>query len=643
MKRIKAPRKSAQISVIYLTFFLLLSIPLVVYGILNGSFDIRNRAFDDLEVSEENPCIISLPNVNPYTLEVGRPITIQVDAKLSNAIISELNITDSSGNSIYTEKFDNAPLEIATSFKFTPTKSGVVDLLGIIKKDGGGSVGCKISSSYDILGLKAVANNSAPVFISQASNSKPSQNIKTGTVYEYTLSAADEDDDRVNYSYSFTPDANWLKPTIIEDGSSGKLTIKFIGSTNVPGSYLANVFIHDGYSMHLASQSWVINVSPAKNDIPVVKITSPVSPITVAKGKNISVSWEANDLNFITKYQLYITKNYTNTNSWIPINSNIPFKTRTYNFSTDNLEPGTYKIILKALDNQTPQVSGLAISSEIIITKTGQSTIPTTDIPIIDAPQVINMTPLSTDQITNRRVTVKASLISAESTDINESSILFKLDGIDKTSEIKINKISSQEYTIIYQPLEDFAEGIHKAEAFFKDSAGHDVTKEWTFTIQETVDEYKEETINIFGLDVSKRILLIVGIGLVVVIIAIVAPIIIFNVWKEDKMREQEEPHSNEPIKPFIQQQEPEYTKPPVQVEEIKEKVETQPEDVTPEEVKEPVTFVAPEPVTEETPAPVEILPPEPDLSTDLPMDESIKQLFEQVQKAQEEPPQTNS
>jgi len=108
-------------------------------------------------------------------------------------------------------------------------------------------------------------------------------------------------------------------------------------------------------------------------------------------------------------------------------------------------------------------------------------------------------------------------------------------------------------------------------------------------------------------------------------------------------MREQEEPHSNEPIKPFIQQQEPEYIEPVLQVEDIKEKVETQPEDVTPEEVKEPVTFVAPEPVTEETPAPVEILPPEPDLSTDLPMDESIKQLFEQVQKAQEEPPQTNS
>ena len=68
MQRIKAPRKSAQVSVIYLTFFLLFSIPIVVFGILNGSFDIRNRAFEDLDVSEENPCIISLPNVNPYTL-----------------------------------------------------------------------------------------------------------------------------------------------------------------------------------------------------------------------------------------------------------------------------------------------------------------------------------------------------------------------------------------------------------------------------------------------------------------------------------------------------------------------------------------------------------------------------------------------
>lgn len=645
MQRIKAPRKSAQISVIYLTFFLLLSIPLVVFGVLNGNFDIRNRAFEDLEVSEENPCIISLPNVNPYTLEVGKTVTIQVDARLSNAIISELNISDSSGNSIYSEKFDNAPLEIATSFKFTPTKSGVVDLLGIIKKDGGGSVGCKISSPYDILGLRALANNSAPVFISQPSSSKPSQSIKTGTVYEYTLSAVDEDDDRVNYSYSFTPEAKWLKPTIIEDGSSGKLTLKFTGSTNVPGSYLANVFIHDGYSMHLASQSWVISVSPAKNDIPIVKIISPVSPMTVTQGKNITVSWEANDLNFITKYQLYITKNYTDTENWIPINTNIPFKTRSYNLSTSNLDTGTYKIILKAVDNQSPQVSGLAISPEIVITKSGQSTIPTNDIPIIDAPQVINMSPLSTDKITNKRVTIKASLISAEKADIDENTILFKLDSVDKTSEIKINKISAQEYTIIYQPLEDLTEGIHKAEAYFKDSAGHEVTKEWTFTIQNSVEELKDETINIFGLDISKRILLIVGIGLVVVILAIVAPIIIFNVWKEDKMRDQEEPHSNEPIQPFIQQQEPEYIEPPVQAEEIKEKVEKQPVEVPVEEVKEPVIFAAPEPVIEEetTPAPTEILPPEPDLSTDLPTDDTIKQLFEQVQKAQEEPPQTNS
>ena len=47
------------------------------------------------------------------------------------------------------------------------------------------------------------------------------------------------------------------------------------------------------------------------------------------------------------------------------------------------------------------------------------------------------MIPLSTDKITNKRVTIKASLISAEKADIDENTILFKLDSVDKTSEIK--------------------------------------------------------------------------------------------------------------------------------------------------------------------------------------------------------------
>ena len=54
-----------------LTFLLLLSIPIFVFGLLEDrNFDIRNRAFEEIEVSEKNPCVITFPNVNPYSLEV---------------------------------------------------------------------------------------------------------------------------------------------------------------------------------------------------------------------------------------------------------------------------------------------------------------------------------------------------------------------------------------------------------------------------------------------------------------------------------------------------------------------------------------------------------------------------------------------
>jgi len=72
MPKGNAPRKSEQRTIINISFFVLLSIPLVVFGLLQDSFDTRNKAFDELELSDENPCVISLPHVNPYTLEVGK-------------------------------------------------------------------------------------------------------------------------------------------------------------------------------------------------------------------------------------------------------------------------------------------------------------------------------------------------------------------------------------------------------------------------------------------------------------------------------------------------------------------------------------------------------------------------------------------
>ncbi|MHC1716518.1 MAG: hypothetical protein AB9915_01300 [Candidatus Dojkabacteria bacterium] len=612
MLRRNAPRKSEQKAIITISFFVLLSIPLVIFGLLQDNFDTRNRAYDELELSDENPCIISLPHVNPYTLEVGKTITIQVDAKLTNSGISGLEIVDSTGVLIHQESFEGFPVEIGTSFKYTPSKSGAIDILGLIKKAEGGSLACKISSPYDIKGLRAVASNQSPEFNSKPSDSKPSQDIKNGTAYEYTLSALDTDGDRINYFYSFTPRADWLKATVIEDGSSGKLTIKFKGSTDKPASYLANVLIHDGYSKHVRSQSWIISVSPSENDIPIIKIINPLESLRLNSGDSFKTSWEATDLNHIVRYQLYMTKNPTDEKSWITVDNNVPYNVTSYSVPTSSLNSGTYKLIARAVDNRDPAGIGTAISPEIVISRSSDPDSDTDDSIVMEEPQVTNMSPSSTDEITNPRPTIKATLVASRDGKIDEPSIFFKIDGIDISEKMKINRISESEYTLIYQPKEDLGDGIHKAEIFFKDSKGKEISKSWDFTITLSQGSEDSDSFNFFGYEIAKRTVLIIGIGVLVIVVALVAPFIIASIWKEDKSRREEDVYENNTLPPSIPSEENTYIQ-TTDTSVIKEKIESVPVEVVEEKVEDawdsfsaptPTTVepVVPEPVIEEIP-----------------------------------------
>ena len=606
MREKSAPKKRAQLSMIYLTFLLLLSIPLTIFGLTQDNFDLRERAFDDLELSKEHPCLISFPNVNPYSLQIGETVTVQVDARLVDKAISELRITDGEGNLVHEESFSNAPIEIATSFAYTPLKAGEADLLGELTLVEGGKVNCEITSPYDIQGLQILPENNAPDFITLPSQSIPSQNIVTDDTYEYTLEAQDPEGDRINYSYSFTPRALWLNKTVIDDGSSGRLTIKFSGKADKPASYLANIFIHDGYSKNLRAQSWVINVSPRENDIPVVTITEPTESLRLDQGTTFKSSWKATDRNLIEKYELFITKNVTDEQQWIPVDKNIPYDVNSYNVKTSGLTTGTYKLIAQAVDNQSPPGIGRGISPEIVISETEETEEPPIVKPdediddevILSEPQVINMPPMSTDEITNARITVKATLVAGEGAMIDEESIIFKLDNIDYSDQIKINKISNAQYTIIYQPQQDLEAGLHKAEAIFKDSKGSDISKSWSFTIQ-TLGTKDDSTYNIFGYEIGKNIVRIIAIGVVTVILAIVAPFIIFSIWKGDKTKDDSSTYSNPKLPPSIPTDTTEY----IPVEEdlgVKHMVQTEPELNSPPEEDVWDKYSAPKPQPQE-------------------------------------------
>lgn len=531
-------KKSNQVSVIVASLLLLLSLPLVVYGLLQKSFDIRNRAYDMLELSEKNPCIISFPNVNPYSLEVGKSIRIQVDAKFSNSGIKKLEVSNSEGKILHTEEFPDSPLQMGTSFTFTPEKSGGIDILAMVEKTDGGSAGCKINSPYDIKGLRAIASNSSPEFTSKPSQSKPSQDIKTGTQYEYQLSASDKDGDRINYSYSFTPRAEWLKPVIIEDGANGKLSITFRGYTEKPASYLANVIIHDGYSKHVRSQSWVISVEQAENDIPKVKVLKPEEALRIDTGKSFDSLWEVSDLNHISSFELFMAKNVADEASWKKVSEKLPYNVLGSSVSTDTLESGTYKLVVRATDNQNPPKSGFGVSPEIVLSKASDNIPPTDDVVLLGEPQVTNMSPSTEDNVSNPRATIKGTIIASEGAEIKESSISFKVDDKDVTDKMKINKISENEYTLIYQPTEDLIDGVHKGEISFEDTKDKEVTKTWEFTINSLGDT--SGIYNIFGIEISKRTAFIIGIGILLIVIAICIPLLIAAIWGKGKRDEKE-------------------------------------------------------------------------------------------------------
>jgi hypothetical protein len=619
MQRQNAPKQSSQRIVIISTFFLLLSIPLVVLGLSQENFDIRNRAYEEIEVSEENPCVISFPYVNPYTLEAGKTFTVQVEAETPNSTISSLQITDSSGNSIYTESFDTTEPRIYTNFKYTPETSGQVDLLGLVETKLGESYACQISSPYDVLGLRVVSNNSTPTFTTTPSESKPSQAIETNTTYEYTLTATDADDDNINYSYTFTPRADWLKPVVIDDGSNGELTIKFSGSTDKAASYLANVIIHDGYSKHISTQSWVISVSPEENDIPQINILLPLESLRLDKGDTFKAKWDATDLNQITKYQLYMASNPTDEDSWEEVNDNISYKTTEYTVGTSELTPGTYKLIARAIDNQEPSGIGMDISDEIVISGTTTDQDDSDDQAVLDEPQVTNMSPSGSEEVTNPRATIKATILAGEEATLSDSreSLSFKVDDIEKFTELKINKLSDSAYTLIYQPQEDLTAGLHKVEISLKDSEGGEVTKSWTFT---TSLEEDSDTglVTIFGYDLSQRTVIIIAGGILLIVLAIVAPIIIIKVWKDD-----DKPKENTKIPPTTPEDQTQYQA-LLSETDLKEKVDMKP---VIEEEKEDVWdkySTLPKPVEEEKQEPVssdttpEPLPDQGKQSTDL-------------------------
>lgn len=173
------------------------------------------------------------------------------------------------------------------------------------------------------------------------------------------------------------------------------------------------------------------------------------------------------------------------------------------------------------------------ISEEILISRNEQDPDEPDDKVELPDPQIINMSPTSTDVINNNTPTIKASLIAAEGATIDDTSIVFKIDDRDITNEIKINNVSVTEHTVIYLPQSPISSGLHKISIYFKDSNGGEIEKEWTFTIGDENSDFDSESFIIFGLEIPKRTLYIILGGLALIALAIIVPLLLPTIWKD--------------------------------------------------------------------------------------------------------------
>jgi hypothetical protein len=130
-------------------------------------------------------------------------------------------------------------------------------------------------------------------------------------------------------------------------------------------------------------------------------------------------------------------------------------------------------------------------------------------------------------------ITVRASLLASSNAQIDENSIKIKVDGKDVTSLVKFNKISQSEYTLIYQSEQEYESGLHKVEVSFSDTNNLEAQKSWTFNI--STDQKDPNKFYIFGYGISKTVVYVVVGGLLLILLALIVPLILVKIWKEDK------------------------------------------------------------------------------------------------------------
>lgn len=424
-----------------------------------------------------------------------------------------------------------------------PSLSYVFDQLGSYSisakmKDASGQSSTCVDSNKQI-NIVIPGDNGSPEFTTNPyTQSSPGTSIKVGTQYSYTVEAKDNENDDLDYF--IINETGWLS-FALNRNENGEFKGTFSGTPSEPGSYTGVIAINDGLHRHYSTQIWVINVDSEANDTPKVNVVLPGAGAVIPQSTSTKIQWDATDSNLIQRFDVYLATNPANESTWHPLAIDLGYNFDSYIWNVGATAPGTYYIVVKATDNQTPAATGIGVSGSFVVSEGGtaqpgqQQQTPTDDTTIPENyPQVKNLRPKDKSKTEERKPLISADISASQDSTIKKGSVQIKLDDNDITESAEIRGEDKAEGSVIYTPQESLNKGNHKVSISFKDNSDKVAQKNWTFEITEEKEEEEEtqDYITIFGLKIPKRVALIIGIGLALLILAVMIPWLFYAAWK---------------------------------------------------------------------------------------------------------------
>ena len=518
MRRIQRKKKK----LFLITSLIVIALPIVIWNILTQSLDIRNRAASP-ENSPDTGCTITIPNVNSQTIPLNSKIhvEVQIDKQKIPDPIKNIIIINNRNEVVFTATEDKSKYV----FSIIPKTLGELEFYGSANTDKENVV-CVYKDARK--SAKVVKGNIAPDFVTNPYvNAIPSNNIKINEKYEYRLIANDKDHDKIRHLFIFSKKFPWLNEKVEVSGENGNLELLFSGKSSKPGSYLASVFIYDGYNNHVKSQNWIINVEDQSVSIPHIYIEK-----AILKDKTFTITWDIESKFQITKEAVFITQSPSNPDKWILVKDDLSGNSKSIDIDMSKYEDGIYAVIIKAFDSQKPARYGLGVTPQMLEYKsTTTQSKPASDIVQLEYPQILKISPKEDSHIEDTQPAIQATLIPSRDSAIIKESVSLKIDNQVITDILNNPTDTEMGINITFIPKTPLTVGEHTVTISFQDTSKKEASKTWKFTIDQRQGIFQ----TIRNLFKNKQAGMIMIIGFFIILLTFIITVILYIKQKTQK------------------------------------------------------------------------------------------------------------